>query len=619
MVHAKNGTSLYQITKELNSILENHKDWVLLYTSQQDFFDDLYHFFILFLFLDLIFFFVPFFYPVEWEFIFVSLLSFYIVLVIFLGICCLLLFPIGRSILFLFLVWKYFLVLFPIRRMGKWVFSFFISFSLLWFFIILNWVPKIFGLLFLVHLYFLLLVPFTRNLLQSFSKKGNPSLKFSFREIYHSHKEMFTREIKSSKKKNLILPLFLLMMGVLVSFFSSFGLQTVVAPYGSIQMGRLEFPTSLPEQESIRITKQVESVILMRKITDFLVVKQNPSNAIFYFRLNELGRKIGFQNLPIEPGYFHLLGESDVNSDRKIRFSNANTEILEKTILWLTPWIRTKKEVEEVVLCFQPSAEGLDLQTSAYYRNMLGLDWDDSLRERSIELQSSIVGKMILDKKLIDIRFVAKQEKKLERYPTKPTKMNLGIPVFTSSLSNYETVKTPARIYRKNGETSLEILVKGKSIHWEELESEMKQFLAKEKVQFTVIAPLKESLPKYRPIFFLLAFSLFLYRKKNKPFWLVSICVLFLLWKIDVSVLGADYFLFGSVASFIFFLLTWFPQTSFHWKLFIPFFLLLTLSYILPGEGGRFFMGGFLLISIFFLLYFKIWQKWRIMKTKLIF
>ncbi|TGM81312.1 efflux RND transporter permease subunit [Leptospira mtsangambouensis] len=619
LINAKSGTSLYHITGELTSLLSNDKDWILLYTSYQDFFNDLSRFFVLFFLLDLVLLISPIFFRIEIKTVLYRLLSFYIASLLFLGLSSVFSFSIGRSTLFQLLVWKYFLVIFPVRRLGKWNLPNFVSVLILWIFVLLHWIPKILGIISLVHLYFLLLVPFLKNLFLSFSKKSFSCFPLLTKNKYFPYKQWNFGENQDSQKKTRVFFVGLcLIIGILVSFGSSLGFVPVTSSYGTVQIARLEFPTSLPEPESIRITKQVENEILSRKITDLLILKQNPSSAVFYFRLNELGEKNGFKNLPTESGYFHLLGESESNSDRKIRFSNANTEILEKKIFSIIPWLQTKKEVEEVVLCFQPSTDGWNFQSPAKYRNLLGFDLNDSIRERSLELQSSIVGKMIFEKKIMDIRFFVKPDNQLDRYPQKPIKMSSGNPVFTETFTNYKTVKTQGRIYRKNGETSLEILVKGKSIHWEELESKIRKLLGNDIVRLSETIPTKESLPKYRPVFVLMLSVLFLYRKKHKTFWLIPcICFLFL-WRINTSVLGGDYFLYGTVLSFLFILLLWIPRSTLHASLLIPFSLLFGFSYLLPGLGGKFFMGGFLLISIFFLLYLKMLQKWKIMKTKLI-
>ncbi|PJZ82140.1 efflux RND transporter permease subunit [Leptospira meyeri] len=620
LINAENGTSLYHITRELNTLLYDHKDWILLYTSYQDFFYDLYRFFVLFFLLDLVLVLTPILFPKETKPILYNLLSFYTTSLLFLGVCSFFSFSIGRSTLFLFLVWKYFLVLFPVRKIGKWTLSVLVSILILWIFVFLNWIPKILGIFSLVHFYFLLFVPFLKTLFLSFSKKSLLPLSLSARRKKYPNKQRtMLRDQNSQKRSSLFLAVILLFISISFSLVSSLEFTPVTTSYGTVQIGRLEFPTSLPEQESIRITKQVENEILSRKITDLLILKQNPSSSVFYFRLNELGGINGFKDLPTESGYFHFLGEAEPNADRKIRFSNANTEILEKKIISILPWLRTKKEIEEVVLCFQPSTQGWDIHSSTKYRNLLGFDLNDSLRERSLDLQSSIVGKMILDKKITDIRFLVKPDKNLDRYPQKPTKMSSGIPVFTESFTNYQTINNQGRIYRKNGETSLEILVKGKFIDWEELEFKIRNFLENDIVQFSETVPKKESLPKYRPVFVLIISVLFLYRKKNNLFWLFP-CVCFLfLWRINVSLLGGDYFLFGTTILFLSFFLLWIPRSSLHWNHLIPFFFLFSLSYFLPGDGGRFFMGGFLLISVFFLFYLKMLRKWEIMKTKFIF
>lgn len=617
VIKAENAASLYHITNGLNSILSDTKDWILVYNSQEDFFKDLFRFLILFFILEVIFILSPTFFGKKTNEIGIGLLSFYITFFIFLGVCSLSAYPIGRSILFSFILWKYFLVFFPTRRIGKWVAHIFVSFCILWLFIFWNWLPVSFGINFLIHIYFLLSISFLKNLFQTFLLHWIPEFRIPFfkKNSYRSQKSIKKEKAPGKSIIQFLVPL-ILIVGMISSLVSSFTFYSSQPSYGTIQMGRLEFPTSIPEQESIRITKQVEETILQRQLTDLLVVKKNPSSASFYYRLNELGLKSGLKNLPTESGYFHILGESDTSSDRILRFSNVNSDHLEKTVLGLIPWLRTIAEVEEVVLCFQPASEGLEIHSPTEFRNLANYDLEDSFRERSLELQSAIVGKMLLDKKLTDVRLYIEQDKRLDRYPMKSTKMTSGTPIFSNSFTDYKNVKTPGRIYHKNGETSLEILVKGNLIQWKELKIKIQNFLSKDVVKLSEIITPKDLNNRYQPIFLIVLIGLFLYRKKEKLLWFAHwVCFLFL-WKLHISFFGNDYFLFGTAAIFLLFLILWIPRQYLDFKSQIPLIILMILSYLLPGEGGRFFTEGFSLVIGFLFFYSKMLQKWKIFKTK---
>lgn len=617
VIKAGNAASLYHITNELKSIVSDTKDWILVYNSQEDFFEDLFRYLILFFFLEVIFILSPTFFGKKTNEIGIGFLSFYIAFFIFLGVCSLSAYPIGRSILFSSILWKYFLVFFPTRRVGKWIAHIFVSLSILWIFIFLHWFPQSFGISFLIHIYFLLSISFFKILFQTLLSQWILNFRIPFFKgfFYQSQQSIEPRKNPGKPIIRFLISLALI-VGMILSLVSSFSFYSSQPFYGTIQMGRLEFPTSIPKQESSRITKQVEDTILQRKLTDLLVVKQNLSSATFYYRLNELGLKSGIKDLPTESGYFHILGESDTNSNRILRFSNANPNDLEKTVLGLVPWLRTIPEVEEVVLCFQPATEGLEIHAQTEFRNLASFNSEDSFRERSMELQSAIVGKMLLNNKLTDVRLFVEQDKQPDRYPMRPTKMTSGVPIFSNTFLDYKNVKTPGRIYHKNGETSLEIMVKGKVIQWKELKLKIQHFLSKDAVKLSEIILPRDLSDRYQPFFLILLIGLFLYRKKDKWLWFVQwICFLFL-WKLHLSFFGNDYFLFGNVAIFLLFLILWFPRHCLEFKYQIQLVILLVLSYLLPGEGGRFFMGGFLLVLCFLYFHSKIIQKWKNFKTK---
>lgn len=617
ILKAENSTSLYHISKELNSILPEFDDWAILYTSHQDFLDDLWRFFILFISLDLILILSAISFGKPGKGIIGDLLSFYASLLILFGICNFSSYPIGRSVLFLMLVWKYSLAVFPMRRIGRWTLRIIYCSSLLWLFIIFNWIPFSFGIISLIHLYFILSISLLKILFQSFFSYSIPIIDLRFLHLIavFSHKTV-THPGKSRKLFGWIVVVVCFFVTVLFSFISSLD-QYILHPFrGTIQTGRLEFPTSVPEQETIRITKQVENQILNQKITDLLVVKQNSSTADFYFRLNELGVKKGLHDLPTESGYFHVLSDSEKNTDRTLHFGNANTETLEKSILGLVPWLRTKGGVTEVLLCFQPSTIGLEFNSNAMFQNLVGYELDEFIRERSLGLQSVIVGKMLIENKLTDVRFEVKQDKEMDRYLNRPTKMASGIPVFNKSFVKYYNIRTPGRIYHKNGDTRLEILVRGKNIQWDELQSKIQEFLNKDVVKLSEILPPKDITIKYRPFFLVLLIAIFLYRKNHKARWCIQCFCFLFIWKLQISLLGEDYLLFGTVATLLVFLILWVPHLSFDFNTKFPLLFLLFLSYLLPGDGGRFFWEGLVLMFSFLLIQSNMFQKWENFKTK---
>ncbi|MBM9590040.1 efflux RND transporter permease subunit [Leptospira sp. 201903075] len=619
MIKADSSTSLYSITKELNSILSINKDWTLLYSSHEDFINDLFRWIWLFFFVDLVLIFFALFSKKTGKETINDLLSYYVALLLFLGFANLINYPIGRSILFFCLVWKYLLVVCSIRKIQQWFWSMVPSYCVFYVFVFWNWIPMSFAILSLCHIYFLLSFFFLKILMNSFLSFSIPSIGFDFIRFlsFFKKKQEVSQSQGSIWGKILVFGFF--MLGVTTALVSSFRWYSLHSSQGSIQMGKLEFPTSISEQESIRITKQVEDSILKRNLTELLVVKQNTSSADFYFRWNEFGLKTGIQNLPTESGYFHILGGSETNTNQTIRFSNANTETLEKTILGLIPLLHHKPGVEEVVLCFQPSTEGLSSHSPTMFQNLIGFNREESLHERALGLQSAIVGKMVLENRLTDVRFVVKQKKEMERYAEEPTKLNSGTSLYSQSFTDYQKIKIPGRIYRKNGETSLEILVKGKEIEWVELKSKIQKFLQNDVVKLSEMIPSLDLKNQYRPIFLFLVFAIFLYRKKDKMGWILHLFCFLFLWRLNVSVFGDDYLLFGSVTTLLLFFVLWIPRKTISLEKQIPFCILLFVSYFLPGDGGRFFMNGLFLIFSFFLIQSQIFQKWKIFKTKHLF
>ncbi|TGL87870.1 efflux RND transporter permease subunit [Leptospira congkakensis] len=616
IIKAKNSTSLYYISKELTSILSNHTDWILLYTSHEDLIRDLFRFFFLFFILDLVLVIFCSFLDKSGSELVINLLSYYISLILFLGICNLLNYPMGRAILWVILAWKYLLFVFPIRRIGVWLRGILFPFVILSLFVVCELIPKDFVIFSFCHIYFLLSFSFFKILFAPLRTYQIPVIKIVFWERL----SCFSKIQSGNKSENLWLNKYvvsgLFLLGVISSLMSSFDFHRLGSFQGNILMAKLEFPTSVPEEESIRITKQVEDFILKQKMTDLLVVKQNPSSADFYFRLKELGSKSDFRNLPTESGYFHISGDKEINSNQRLRFANGNTEAIEKTILTLLPWLQNKLGVEEIVLCFQPSSEGIELNSSSKFRNLLGFDWDHSLRERSLALQSAIVGKMIWNHKLTDVRFSVLQEKELERFSVKPTKLNSGTSLYSESFIKSEKVKIPGRIYRKNGETSLEILLKGKKIQWKELESKIHKLLENGEVQLSEMTLEKTSDQKYQPFYLFCVILVFLYRKKEKCNSWIQILCLILVWRMNVSILSDDYLLFGSVGTVLMFLILFSPLKTFSSKKNIPTIFLLLVFYFLPGDGGKFFLEGLILIFVFFILQSKFIHQWKFFKTK---
>ncbi|MCW7470149.1 efflux RND transporter permease subunit [Leptospira kanakyensis] len=616
IIKAESNTALYHIINELKSILGEHKDWVLLYSSHEDFINDLVRSFFLFFIMD--FFLVVFcrFFGKSKIELLIHLFIYYISIILFLGICNWLAYPIGRGFLFSFIFWKYFLFVHPIRRFGVWIRRVFYSFLIFSLLIILNWIPKSFFIFSFCHIYFIFFHSFLTILFKPIKTDSNFKINFEFLKWFSFLKR---REVEGSKtigKTNKLIFLGLFGVGVFSSLVSSFHFYSLNPSLGKIQIAKLEFPTSIPEEESIRITKQVEDSILKQNLTDLLVLKQNPSSSDFYFRLNDLGKNQTFQDLPTESGYFHILGGNNTNVSRKLRFSNANTESLEKTILGLIPWLQNKPGVEEVVLCFQPQAEGIELHSENRYGNLLDLERVDLFRERSLSLQSAIVGKMIWKNKLTDVRFLVKQDKEKERYLEKPIQTNSGTSIHSQSFTKSEKIKIPGRIYRKNGETSLEILVKGKEIEWKVLESKIHKVLEKESVRLSEITEEKGSEKKYQPFFLFLIILIFLYRKKEKFRSMIPVLCLILLWRINLSALSDDYLLFGSIATLLLFLNLCFPAKSLRVDKQIPLVLLLFVFYFFPGDGGKFFLEGFVLVFSFFLLNSKLHDRWNFFRTK---
>lgn len=617
ILNAESATSLYHLTNELKPILAEYNDWILLYSSHQELVNEFIRFIIILISVDLVLIIFSSYLNLERFHLAVYFFSYYTSLLLFLSVCSIFAYPLGKMNFFLFIVWKYFFAFVSSKRISFWNKKVSYSLFIFFLFVYLDWIPKVFGLILLANFYFYISISFLNGLFGHFVRIPFPQFKFRLFDTSFYFLRKVLDQSKQSKSLFKVLGIFVFFaMGILFSFFSSISLYSLTIPNGSIQMARLEFPTSIPEQETLRITKQVEDVILERNVTDLLVVKQSATNADFYFRLNELGVSNGMRNLPSESGYFHVLGESIVNSGHILRFSNAETSILERNILPLVPWIRNFPGVTEVILCFQPSVDGLELQSNAKFGSFLNFGKEELVRERSLNLQSAIVGRMLIDKKLTDIRFLVKQNKEVENYSGKGVKLSNGITLFDKSVSHYKEIKTPGRIYHKNGDTSLELLVKGENIHWNELESKINKLLSEGPVRLSEISPQKKSEMKYRPIFLFISIFIYSFRKKSKLHsWMILILFLFL-FRIQISIFGDEYLLFGATSITLVIFEIWSRDYINYLKHCIPLIFLVLIAYLFPGEGGKFLFEGLLLVSLFILMKFKLFSILDLFKTK---
>ncbi|MCW7493881.1 efflux RND transporter permease subunit [Leptospira sp. 2 VSF19] len=616
ILKAENNIALYGLTSELKTLLNKYNDWILLYSSHQDLMNDWFRFFIIFFSVDFLLVIFASYLGLEGTKLPIYFCAYYTSLLVFLGICVLLVIPIGKVFLFLFILWKYLFAIFSLKRLGPWAKQSIYSFFIFILFIYLDWIPKIFGFILLSNVFFFIFISFLKILYNPFIRIHCPKFPLFVLDLNIS---FFRKYWKGSNAPRSLFQIFLvsifLFIGFVFAIHSSVSLHPLRIPDGSIQMAKLEFPTSIPEQESLRITKQVEDTLLKRQITDLLVVKQNPSNADFYYRLNENGLEKGLNDLPTESGYFHTLSASEVSAGYIIRFSNADTQVLENYILPLVPWLRNFDGISEVVLCFQPSVEGLELMAPAMFRNLLRYGVADAVRERSLDLQSAIVGRMLINERLTDIRFTVEQSKDLDRYKEKGIKLPTGITLFDKSFSRYHEIKTPGRIYHKNGDTSLELLIKGNNIQWDELKSRINQLLSIGPVRLTEILPQKNSEMNYRPIFLFLWIFVFLFRKKSKIHWFLMINLFLLLWKMQTSLFSDEYLLFGTLSIALAVFLFWTKDFLFRLGKIIPLIFLVLISYLFPGEGGKFFFEGLSLLLIFFVIQDKIFIIGRFFKT----
>lgn len=180
IVKAESNTSLHHLANELKLILADYSDWVLLYTSHQEFNNDLFRFLVIFFSLDLILiFFASSFKKGEKELV-IYLSAYYTSFLIFLGICCIISYPIGRPILFLFIYWKYFLAVFAIKRIGRWIKQCFNSLVIFFFFVYFDWIPMTFCIILVCNLYFLVSISFLKILFELFLSDFNPNLGLKF-------------------------------------------------------------------------------------------------------------------------------------------------------------------------------------------------------------------------------------------------------------------------------------------------------------------------------------------------------------------------------------------------------------------------------------------------------
>lgn len=386
---------------------------------------------------------------------------------------------------------------------------------------------------------------------------------------------------------------------------------------GFMQFAKLEFPNYISEAEVFRITKQVESLIIEKNWTDLLIVIPKPYRSEFYFQPKAVGFEIPIHDLPTEMGYFHLMEERISDSTQVLRFTSEDPTKLEEDLFQLIPWLQYRKEITDVVLCFQPSHDGLEFQTNPNYRVLLGQSYQSSVREDHYILQSNLVGKFLWNGSLLDVKFKVNHIDEIDPYLKQEKKIPFQKTIFDSSMRTYSPVKLLSRYYEINGKPTLEIMVKGKNIHWPKLDLEIHQKLKNTGTHFYERVSPGEPVSYYTFLPLLFLFGIITFRKKGIYDWFIQCYSLVLLIKLQSICFEVNYIQIVWISFFLVILFWSHSKKQRYQVIFHASFLLsILLLFLYPGNQGYFLFSTLSLLLIYGILTFQLQHSLNFLKPK---
>ncbi|MGJ4732803.1 efflux RND transporter permease subunit [Leptospira levettii] len=617
VIFTNNAFQLIQLSFLLDSYLPEFPDWQFVFSSQEELIENIAFIFYFYLGIEGIYFLYFGIVKREWILCFIHTGTFLLFL-IFLFFClkCLGI-PIGISGFVFLLLLKVQLPLISFRRMVVHKKQIFTGSLILILSLYFQLLPSSILNLLMIFLFALFFYPILLHLfLNLWKREGKQS--FSLQELQiQKLNELVSKKEPGSFNTNTVLTFSLYFVTFLYSFPVLFDPVSSFPHLDNIQLAKLEFPSYVAESERIRITKQVEQSILQKQLTNLLVVTHKNTRSDFYMKWKEGIHSLHFKNLPSEMGYFHFLEGMDGFESTILRFTNMDPNSLEKSVLKMIPWIQVQKKVSDVILGFQPSTEGVEFQTDAYQLTKMGVGIDPSIRETNLILQPNVVSKMLYGGKLVDVKLNSNHTISKENFQKQPVAVGNGKILYPESLRHYSTHQNLGKIYHKNAETSMEIIVKGEGINWNLMEDGIQTLLAKDKTQLAERSKSDHGTIKYQFIFLLLFQIPFFFRKK---YWIELLSFLFafvILCKCQFQFFSRNY----DQLCFIPFLFIMFRMNSYQKKI-PPFYLsfpyvgLLIVTYFYPWKSGVYLFQSLFLFQVFGIISDKFKNNLRIFRTR---
>ncbi|XDD47414.1 efflux RND transporter permease subunit [Leptospira sp. WS39.C2] len=608
LIHTTSVIQQMLLLSELESLLEQFPDWHIVFSNHEELILNIKGYLFFYILIEILF--VLYFGIVRnhWFFVFVNIISYFTLFVLITFLFSKAKIPLGDpSFVFLILI-RYPLTFISLRVLfvkGKQIIFFLFVFG---FGIYLKFFPNsVIGILLLLILS-LFFYPLVQDLLVWMCNQKKECLRMS----QSTKTPVVYRILINQKQANLnylkFLTIFVFFIILILSFRQVFTLIPTTSNSGSIQMAKLEFPTYVTESERNRITKQVEETILNKNWTNLLVVKLKNFRSDFYMKFNENVAIRDFSRLPTEMGYFHFTKENGSIQTYTLRFTNPNPVLLEESVLKLLPWLKSQKQIEEVVLGFQPSIEGLGFQTNSSERVMMDWGMDPSIKEMNFILHENVASKMVGNGKLIDVKLKVPLKMSMDEFKKHPFHFGSGYLTFVEFLRNYNPKKILGKIYHKDVEISMEIFVKGDEINWDKIHHGISQLLSKEDTRFVEQYEASDEEPKYRIVYLMVLVMTLILRKKYVTKYFCLFAVMVFIWKTQNIMFTRDYLQFSLLLFLIVFFQITVPlkkQNQIYFSL--PYIGLFIGSFLYPWGGGNYL---FQTITIFLLYGFFV-LKWN--------
>lgn len=265
-----------------------------------------------------------------------------------------------------------------------------------------------------------------------------------------------------SRVDNILLLFFIFIFLILNGIFSFPSLFDSKVSSQNQLVGTLEFPPGKVFKETDRITKQVESEILKRKITEQMIVQSGVDHSKFYLTLIPMTSSEDFSNLPSEEGYFHLNQGREKEEEFVVSFFGNSIKELKKNSVLAIRKLRLLEGVSDVLQMYKEFVLSQVGTLDSDVFNDLEVDESMFYQDQKISMAQPVINKVSFREKLTDIRIQKRQFQSSKFNFFGRNKGGNSIPI--SHFIETENEEVPDQIKRKNQNRVLELLVKGKGI-----------------------------------------------------------------------------------------------------------------------------------------------------------